>query len=89
MDENLKHLMQKLGHAINESLAESESIEEALGEIQREGYDVFLVLEATIGFDKKSPEDDDSDADHSGAAGKSFSDQDHAFLKALNITVKE
>ena len=81
--------MQKLGHAINESLAESESIEEALGEIQREGYDVFLVLEATIGFDKKSPENDDSDADHSGAAGKPFSDQDHAFLKALKITVKE
>ena len=57
--------------------------------LQREGYDVFLVLEGTIGFDKKSPEDDDSDADHSGAAGKSFSDQDHAFLKALKITVKE
>ncbi len=88
MEENLKHLTQKLGHAINESLAESESIEEALGEIQREGYDVFLVLEATIGFDKKSPAGD-SDADHSGAAGKSFSDQDYAFLKALKITVKE
>jgi hypothetical protein len=81
--------MQKLGHAINESLAESESIEEALGEIQREGYNVFLVLEATIGFDKKSPDDDDSDADRSGTAGKPFSDQDHAFLKALKITVKE
>lgn len=87
MDENLKHLMQKLGHAINESLAESESIEEALGEIQREGYDVFLVLEATIGFDK-TPEND-ADDDSSESVSKPFSDQDHAFLKALKITVKE
>jgi hypothetical protein len=80
--------MQKLGHAINESLAESESIEEALGEIQREGYDVFLVLEATIGFDKKSEEDAESTG-QSDSVSKPFSDQDHAFLKALKITVKE
>lgn len=88
MEENLKHLMQKLGHAINESLSESESIEEVLGEIQREGFDVFLVLEATIGFNERS-ESSDGDVAEAAAAGKSFSDQDHAFLKALKITVKE
>jgi hypothetical protein len=85
VEENLKHLMQKLGHAINESLSESESIEEVLGEIQREGYDVFLVLEATIGFNERAARD----ADTGGILHKSFSDQDHAFLKALKITVKE
>lgn len=85
MEENLKHLMQKLGHAINESLSESESIEEVLGEIQREGYDVFLVLEATIGFNERAARDSDSGS----KSPKSFSDQDHAFLKALKITVKE
>ena len=78
--------MQKLGHAINESLSESESIEEVLGEIQREGYDVFLVLEATIGFNERAARDSDSD---STSSSESFSDQDHAFLKALKITVKE
>lgn len=83
MEENLKHLMQKLGHAINESLSESESIEEVLGEIQREGYDVFLVLEATIGFNERAARESDP------ASNESFSDQDHAFLKALKITVKE
>lgn len=85
MEENLKHLMQKLGHAINESLSESESIEEVLGEIQREGYDVFLVLEATIGFNERSARELELNPD----APESFSDQDHAFLKALKITVKE
>jgi hypothetical protein len=85
VEENLKHLMQKLGHAINESLSESESIEEVLGEIQREGYDVFLVLEATIGFNERVARE----SDPASATHESFSDQDHAFLKALKITVKE
>ena len=53
MDEKLKALMQELGSAINESLADSDRIAAAIGEIKRAGYDVFLVLEATIGFNKR------------------------------------
>jgi len=58
LDDRLKELMQELGQAINESLSDSERIAEAIGEIKRSGYDVFLVLEATIGFNKR-----DGDAD--------------------------
>ena len=54
MDEPLKNLMQDLGNAINDSLSELDRIAEAIGEIKRAGYDVFLVLEATIGFDKRN-----------------------------------
>ncbi len=56
MKEPLKHLMQELGNAINDSLSESDRIAEAIGEIKRAGYDVFLVLEATIGFNKRDEE---------------------------------
>ena len=62
MDDRLKELMQELGNAINESLSDSERIAGAIGEIKRAGYDVFLVLEATIGFNKREVgegEDDD------------------------------
>lgn len=52
MEEPLKHLMQELGNAINDSLSESDRIAEAIGQIKQAGYDVFLVLEATIGFNK-------------------------------------
>ena len=41
------------GNAINDSLSESDRIAEAIGEIKRAGYDVFLVLEATIGFNRR------------------------------------
>ena len=53
MDDRLKELMQELGNAINESLSDSERIAAAIGEIKQAGYDVFLVLEATIGFNKR------------------------------------
>ena len=34
----------------------------AIGEIKRAGYDVFLVLEATIGFNKREENDDSEDS---------------------------
>jgi len=88
--------MQDLGNAINESLSDSEHIAEAIGEIKRAGYDVFLVLEATIGFNKRGeddnvpgqpPEDDELGEEKIGKMR--FTTQDHRFLKALRITVEE
>ena len=52
MDQQLKQLMKELGEAINESLADSEQIAEVVSRIKDGGYDIFLVLEATIGVSK-------------------------------------
>jgi hypothetical protein len=103
VDEPLKHLMQELGNAINDSLSESDRIAEAIGEIKRAGYDVFLVLEATIGFNRRDEnaeeEDEDSQVEVTEvteepkrfeATGKiKFTSQDHRFLRALKIAVDE
>jgi hypothetical protein len=99
VEEPLKRLMQELGNAINDSLSESDRIAEAIGEIKRAGYDVFLVLEATIGFnrrDESAEEEDDEQADvveepkRFEATGKiKFTSQDHRFLRALKISVDE
>ena len=48
MDDNLKRLMKDLGAAINDALSDSEGISEAIQNVRAAGYDVFLVLEATI-----------------------------------------
>ena len=53
MDDRLKELMQELGNAINESLSDSERIAARSVRSKQAGYDVFLVLEATIGFNKR------------------------------------
>ncbi len=99
LDDRLKELMQELGNAINESLSDSDRIAGAIGEIKRAGYDVFLVLEATIGFNKRDDEDGDGDIDSSDepsqpvryeSTGKiRLTSQDQKFLRALKIAVEE
>lgn len=104
MDDRLKELMQDLGNAINESLSDSDRIAEAIGEIKKSGYDVFLVLEATIGFNKRdesSPDAEDeefadmeeeepSSRKRLGPFGKvKWTSQDQKFLKALKISTDE
>jgi hypothetical protein len=91
MEEPLKRLMQELGTAINDSISDSDRIAEAIGEIKRAGYNVFLVLEATVGFNKCEEESprDESDPVHGNAPeGRiKFTPQDHRFLRALKIAV--
>jgi len=89
--------MQDLGNAINDSLSDSERIAEAIGEIKRAGYDVFLVLEATIGFNRREEGEEATEEEEStgepreiAATGKvRFTTQDQRFLKALRIAVDE
>ncbi len=88
--------MQELGNAINESLSDSDRIAGAIGEIKRAGYDVFLVLEATIGFNKRDDEDEAEDGEmeaeavHHDSAGKiRLTTQDQKFLRALKISIEE
>lgn len=91
MDDRLKVLMQDLGNAISESLSDSDKIAEAIGEIKRAGYDVFLVLEFTIGFNKREggePEDDEPRIPQEPLFenGKiRFTPQDRRFMKELKI----
>lgn len=90
--------MQELGNAINESLSDSDRIAAAIGEIKRAGYDVFLVLEATIGFNKREErEDGDNEVvaeaeelPKSTSGGRiQLTSQDQKFLRALKIQIDE
>jgi hypothetical protein len=102
VEEPLKHLMQELGNAINDSLSESDRIAEAIGEIKRAGYDVFLVLEATIGFNRREEGEGEGEEEEQAeiseepkqrnfeTTGKiKFTSQDHRFLRALKIAVDD
>jgi hypothetical protein len=101
VEDQLKQMMQELGNAINESLSESDRIAAAIGEIKHAGYEVFLVLEATIGFNKCDEEEGDAEAAAMAddrapgtprrefkAAGRiKWTSQDQKFLRALKIAV--
>ncbi len=91
MDDELKQLMKELGHAINESLSESDQIAEVISRIKATGYDVFLVLEATIGFNRRDEEAADKPASFQPDARREvefkINAQDQKFLKSLKISV--
>ena len=92
MDEQLKRMMKDLGEAINETLSSSESISGAIATIRNSGYDVFLVLEATIGFNKRSeesPEEPVLAESDEVEARLNITSQDIKFLKSLKISVEE
>ena|SRR5579871_3773150 len=101
LEDRLKDLMQELGNAINESLSDSDRIAAAIGEIKRAGYDVFLVLEATIGFNKREESDDAEEGETieltnppettgRRKVGKiKLTSQDQKFLRALKISVDD
>src|ERR1700733_8960317 len=102
LEDRLKELMQELGNAINESLSDSDRIPAAIGEIKRAGYDVFLVLEATIGFNKREDSDESEDGETielgtpapepapRRKVGKiKLTSQDQKFLRALKIAIDD
>ncbi len=91
MDPQLKQLMKELGEAINESLADSEQIAEVVARIKEGGYDIFLVLEATIGVSKQGEKSDKTSLVTTLSTNPEFkvSDQDLKFLKSLRIKIDE
>jgi len=92
VDPQLKQLMKELGDAINESLSDSEQISEVVSRIKEGGYDIFLVLEATIGVSKqgeKSPDKTSLVTTMSSNPELKVSDQDLKFLKSLRIKIDE
>jgi hypothetical protein len=93
--------MQELGNAINESLSDSDRIAAAIGEIKRAGYDVFLVLEATIGFNKREEATEDEEtgevielesrpeASRRSGGKIKLTSQDQKFLRQLKISIDD
>jgi hypothetical protein len=91
VDQQLKQLMKELGEAINESLSDSEQIAEVVSRIKEGGYDIFLVLEATIGVSKQGEHTTDKTSlvsTLSTNAELKISDQDLKFLKSLRIKIE-
>ena len=58
MDEKIKQLLRELGTAINESIASSDDVNKHIQRIRDEGYDLYVVLDATIGLNKHDSEDE-------------------------------
>ncbi|MGA2686668.1 MAG: hypothetical protein ABSE85_01225 [Candidatus Korobacteraceae bacterium] len=91
MDKQLKSMIKELGDAINNSLSDSEQIAEVISRIKEGGYDVFVVLEATIGFNQRDESDEEESlpAPRLSSADFRITSQDLQFLKSLRISAEE
>jgi hypothetical protein len=93
LDDNLRKLLKELGNAINESVADSKGIAEVMEQIRAAGYDLFLVLEVTIGFNKRDAEGlihrQVLGGDASREAEFRLTNQDTQFLRSLKIRIED
>jgi hypothetical protein len=89
LNQKVKNLIQKLGEAIHESVSESEDIAGVVKNIREQGFDVLLMLEATIGLNEVEEDaDEPSEAIEENVEGP-FTPHDLNFLKSLRISVTE
>ncbi len=91
MNQKVKNLIQKLGEAIHESVSESEDIAGVVKNIREQGFDVLLMLEATIGLNEveaEAPESESPEPADEDANGP-FTRNDLTFLKSLRISLTE
>ena len=88
MNQKVKNLIQKLGEAIHESVSESENIAGVVKNIRDQGFDVMLMLEATIGLNQVESDSGETESAHEDPLG-AFTRNDLTFLKSLRITVPE
>jgi hypothetical protein len=93
----MKKLIQQLGEAIHDSVSESELIAGVVQDIRRHGFDVLLMLEATIGLNEVEQQPTALPVASNGesevnagapAEGTSFTQQDVKFLRSLRISVE-
>ena len=90
MTSRMRELIQQLGEAIHESVIESEQIAGVVQDIRQHGFDVLLMLEATIGLNEVAAKEAEDAAAGAGQSGEEtpFTPNDLHFLRSLRISVE-
>jgi hypothetical protein len=84
----LRELIQQLGEAIHESVIESEQIAGVVQDIRKHGFDVLLMLEATIGLNEVSAKEADAGDSEDVEGELPFTQNDRDWLRSLRISVE-
>jgi hypothetical protein len=77
LDDRMKQILRELGHAINDTVSDSDRIADAISSVRAAGFDIVLKLDATIGLARRSAQE------------AKLSSQDRRFLESLHIRVDE
>ncbi len=89
-DAEIKRLMKNLEVAINDTLGESARINESIQSIHEAGYEAFLIIDATIGFNRKGKGENENISESlkfDDPVRLRITSEDAKFLKSLKIAV--
>ena len=89
-DEEIKHLMQDLEQSINETFSQSEGVRNSIRNIKAAGYELFLIVDATITFHPKTKGDGEESStprQPEEPVKLRITSEDAKFLKSLKISV--
>ena len=92
MDDKIKQLLKELGSAINDSISNSEDVNDHIQRIRDQGYNLYVVLDASIGLNRIGEEEETPAPASAGMLVKSdrqvqfrINVNDLALLRALGI----
>ena len=94
--DHLREMLKELGQAINESISGSGRVHDSIQKIRDEGYNLYMVLDAKVGVNKReakargtrrvaSAEPEESERVTSERAAFRINLKDLRFLKSLGI----
>jgi hypothetical protein len=82
--DDIHALVDRLGEAMVEALVNDPRSRELAARLQEKGYDLALVIEATVALTLRRPDGADGEA----AAEEDFSEDDKAFLRKFKISLE-
>jgi hypothetical protein len=82
LDDKIKQLLRDLGTAINESISGSDDVNRHMQKIRDEGYDLYVVLDATIGLNRQ--DGDEEPAPTAALVARSSGNKDAQFRINVN-----
>jgi hypothetical protein len=95
LNQRVKNLIQQLGEAIHESVSESDHIAGVVKNLRDHGFEVLLMLEATIGLNEVEADEDEAIPAGQLRLGSGdpedgpFTRNDVKFLESLRIRLPE
>jgi hypothetical protein len=90
LPENLREIVDRLGHALVEALANDEASRALVQEIQAQGFEMALMLEATVALRRRVEDEPLADSQPEMQLPETttqWSEEDKAFLRTFKIAL--
>lgn len=90
MDDRIRKMLEELGSVINEAVSSSPEVNGRIEQIRDEGYDLYVMLDATIGLSRTDEEETPAETRHrlalpAGEAQFRIDVDDLNFLRSVGI----